>query len=239
VRDPHKVPTRTRIVPTHSPNANGPFTRRRNSKTGAAQGRRIQHLRIRALHQETHFLAEVFRLAAKLGLRGVVSHSDPVPRQRADGTVIMPGHVGHIYAAKGAEYVGRAWPRTLHVLPDGRVFSGKAQQKIRDQDRGHRYAEDELIRWGARPMRAGERPDAWLAAALEQAGARRVRTRGVHRYAFTLGDRRERARVVIGQAPVRPYPKTPDRAPSLQLGLFPPGPGAAAGTPAADAGSGR
>ncbi len=67
---------------------------------------------------ETHFLAEVFRQAAKLGVRGVVSHSDPLPRQREDGTVVMPGHVGTIYQAKGAHYLERAWPRTLHVLRD-------------------------------------------------------------------------------------------------------------------------
>jgi hypothetical protein len=48
----------------------------------------------------------------------------------------------------------------------------------------------------------------------------RVRHRGNHRYAFTLGrNRRERAAVKVA-IPGRAYPKTPDPGPQMELDLF-------------------
>lgn len=158
---------------------------------------------------ESWALGQMWRLAAAAGVRGVVMFSDPVPRRAADGTLVMPGHVGTIYQATNATYTGRGTPRTLTILPDGTVMSARAQQKVRAQDRGHEYAERSLIALGARPMRAGERPAAWLARALADAGAQKVRHGGNHRYAFTLGTRRERAAVVVAPRPGA-YPKTRD-----------------------------
>lgn len=156
---------------------------------------------------ESWFLAEVRRLAADAGIRGLVSFSDPVPRRRADGTVVMPGHIGVIYQASNATYTGRGTARTLAVLRDGSVFSPRAAQKIRAQDRGHEYAERQLTALGARPMRAGESPAGWLAEALDATGTRRIRHPGNHRYAFRLGTtRRGRAAVTIQPRPA-PYPK--------------------------------
>ena len=40
---------------------------------------------------ESHFMAEVFRLAAGVGYRGIVSFSDPNPRYDDDGRLTMPG----------------------------------------------------------------------------------------------------------------------------------------------------
>jgi hypothetical protein len=108
----------------------------------------------------------VFRLAALVGVRGVVSFSDPLPRAAADGTTIMPGHVGIIYQALNAVYTGRGTERSLIVLPGGSVFSARAAQKIRSGDQGHEYAQRRLIALGARPVRAGERPASWLAEVL-------------------------------------------------------------------------
>jgi hypothetical protein len=155
---------------------------------------------------ESWFLAQCARLAAATGLRGLVMYSDPVERRRADGTVIMPGHVGTIYQASNAIYTGRATPRTLTLLPDGTVFSDRAAQKIRRQERGHDYAERQLITLGARARRAGENPASWLAGALAAAHARKIRHPGCHRYAFLLGTRRQRAAVMIEPRPA-PYPK--------------------------------
>jgi hypothetical protein len=156
---------------------------------------------------ETWFGGEIRRLAAKAGLRGLVMFSDPIRRTRVDGTVVLPGHVGTIYQAGGARYAGRATRRTLKLLPDGTVFSDRAAQKIRRQEQGHRYAEERLIAWGARPPRAGERPPVWLARALDDAGVRRLPHPGNHRYAWPLGrTRRERALVLIKPQP-QPYPK--------------------------------
>lgn len=157
---------------------------------------------------ETWLIARCHALLLEAGVAGVVSFSDPVPRRMPNGTLITPGHIGQIYQASNAVYTGRAWARTLWVLPDGSIFNGQAQQKIRDQKRGHEYAERQLIRWGARPMRAGEDPRSWL---REARGACRVayfRHPGVHRYVFTLG-RNARARRQIKVAlPALPYPTT-------------------------------
>lgn len=163
---------------------------------------------------ESWFLGQAFRLAAGDGVRGVVSFSDPLPRwAQPDGEdeprLVMPGHVGTIYQASNATYTGRGTARTLTLLRDGTVFSARAAQKVRDQGKGHEYAEQLLIARGATPMRAGERPAAWLARALEDAGAYQVRHRGNHRYAFRLGNRTQRGATVLA-LPGQPYPKLPD-----------------------------
>ncbi len=156
---------------------------------------------------ESWFAAECRRLAALAGVRGIVAFSDPVPRHRADGTAIMPGHVGTIYQASNAVYTGRGTPRTLTILPDGSVLSDRAAQKIRSQDRGHEYAERQLVRLGARVPRAGESPATWLAVALDVIGARKIRHPGNHRYAFRLGTTRS-GRATVRIAPAgQPYPK--------------------------------
>jgi hypothetical protein len=129
--------------------------------------------------------------------------SDPLPRTSADGAVVMPGHVGTIYQASNAIYTGRATRRTLILLPDGTVFSARSAQKIRRQECGHEYAERTLIAWGARPPSAGEKPAAWLAAALDDAHARKLRHPGNHRYLFRLGNSRERTRTAIALRPAR------------------------------------
>jgi hypothetical protein len=163
---------------------------------------------------ESWFLAQMFRLAAAEGLRGVVSFSDPLPRYATDEDgeprLVMPGHVGTIYKATNATYTGRGTVRTLTMLRDGTVYSDRAKQKVRDQGKGHEYAELILIERGATPMRAGELPAAWLARALEEAGAHQVRHRGNHRYAFRLGtNRAERGRVLVDMDAL-PYPQRPD-----------------------------
>jgi hypothetical protein len=154
---------------------------------------------------ESWFLAEVRRLAAARGVRGIVSFSDPLPRTTIDGTQVKPGHIGLIYQVSSATYTGRGTPRTLLLLPNGTVFSPRAMQKIRAQERGHRYAEQLLISLGARVPRAGQAPSDWLAQALAEIGARRVRHPGNYRYAFRVGDRKQRAAVVIAASPA-PYP---------------------------------
>lgn len=157
---------------------------------------------------ESWFLAQAFRDVAEVGLRGVVAFSDPMPRQLADGTVLSPGHVGTIYqASNGLHAAERGTARTLLVGPDGRVFSARSAQKIRAQERGHEYAEAQLVALGATPRAAGDDATAWLRRALDEAGVQRVRHPGNYRYLFRLGrTRTERNRVVVGFAPA-PYPK--------------------------------
>lgn len=157
---------------------------------------------------ESWFLAQAFRLVAEQGLRGVVAFSDPVPRVLADGTTLSPGHVGTIYqASNGVHTADRATPRTLLVGPDGRVFSARSVQKIRAQERGHEYAERQLIAWGATPRLPHEDVLAWTRRALIDASIQRVRHPGNFRYLFRIGrNRAERSRVVLGMSSA-PYPK--------------------------------
>jgi hypothetical protein len=134
-------------------------------------------------------------------LHGLVMFSDPVVRRRADGTLICPWHVGTIYQASGCRYLGPSDASTEAVLQDGTVCGRRTMQKIRAQEQGHAYAERKLVVFGARPMCAGEKPAAWLKEALDDAGARKFRHPGKHRYAIALDTTcAERAAVVIDGA---------------------------------------
>ncbi len=80
---------------------------------------------------------------------------------------------------------------------------------MRGGERGHDHVERRLTDLGASPRR-GRDPARWLLDALDEVGARRLRHRGNHRYAFRLGrDRRERERVEVALDP-RPFPKAVD-----------------------------
>jgi hypothetical protein len=138
---------------------------------------------------ESWFLARCWELALRQGIRGVVSFSDPVPRKDAEGQLVMPGHVGTIYQATNAAYLGRATPRTLRLLPDGTVLNARAMQKIRAQEPGHEYVERQLHAAGAPPRKEGEDGTAWLRRVLP-GSTTTVRHRGNHRYAFALGKRK-------------------------------------------------
>jgi hypothetical protein len=108
-----------------------------------------------------------------------------------------PGHVGLIYQASNALYAGRGTPRSLLVLPDGRVLNERALAKVRTLEPGHAYVEETLERFGA-PPRRGADPAAWLRTALAAAGVRRLAHPGNHRYLFRLGDRAARRSIAVG-----------------------------------------
>jgi hypothetical protein len=97
------------------------------------------------------------------------------------------------------------------VLPDATVLNDRAMAKVRSRQRGHEYVERKLMALGARPPRAFEDMAAWLAEALAAIGARRLKHRGNHRYAFALGSSRERKLIRIGFER-RDYPKSIDKA---------------------------
>lgn len=156
---------------------------------------------------ESDFVAEVFHLAAKnYGVRGIVSFADPQARHDADDNLIKPGHLGIVYQALSGQYVGKSTKRTEHVLRDGTVMSARAEQKIRVQEKGHRYAEQILVDHGAPEMLPGEDPRAWLRTALRAAKSVNVRHYGKHIYLFAIGTKRQRlaARTPLPQLP---YPK--------------------------------
>src|SRR5262245_917910 len=68
------------------------------------------------------FLARWWELAARHGVRGVVSLSDPVPRRTVAGELVFPGHVGTIYQASNAAYLGRTTPFWRNVRSSRNVY---------------------------------------------------------------------------------------------------------------------
>lgn len=160
---------------------------------------------------ETWLLARAFELLRRRGLRGVVSFADPLPRRTADGRLTTPGHIGVIYQAHNGVYLGQARPRTLHLLPDGSTFSARAAAKIRQRERGWRYAVEQLIAAGA-PEPSSKDLSRWLRAAM--GALRTVRHPGNHKYAWGL-------RRAVSLAPGLPYPRRDGGAGSRRNGRSP------------------
>lgn len=149
---------------------------------------------------ETWFLARCHDALRREGWAGVVSFSDPHPRATADGRRVFPGHVGTIYQASNATFVGQSRRHGLLLLPDGRSFSRRALSKIRRRERGWRYAVDQLVAAGA-PEPVGDL-NVWLPQALDLV-VRRVEHPGCLKYVFGLDRavRRDVARLAVA------YPK--------------------------------
>ena len=134
---------------------------------------------------ESWAVARSFNALRRLGLRGVLSHSDPNPRYTSDQRCIMPGHVGIVYQALSATYVGPSRPRTVRLLPSGRVVNERTLQKIRALERGYHGAIRQLVAAGAAEPGPDQDLRRWLDDQLA-AITRRQRTVGVHRYAWAL-----------------------------------------------------
>lgn len=166
---------------------------------------------------ESWFLARCEEYLLAKGVAGIVTFADPVPRRMASGLIVFPGHVGFIYQAGNYLRAGRNTRRTQWMLRDGTFLNGITMQKIRKQDRGHEAAEKMLVdRWGAKPMRPGQKPAAWLQEVRNDpaVGVRLLRHGGCHRYYKPLGaNKRQRDQVVVSDR-IRdltgPYPKQPD-----------------------------
>ena len=153
---------------------------------------------------ETWFLGRCFALLREEGLAGVVAFSDPCRRLNRRGEVVFGGHIGRIYQAHNGVYLGRSAARTLTLLPDGRVFSDRAQQKVRAGEKGVRYAVGRLVACGAEPPLPFD-PDhlsAWLRR-WKLRLCRAVRHRGNHRYAWPASRR-------VRLPPGLPYPRQVD-----------------------------
>ena len=159
---------------------------------------------------ETWFLARCFELLRHAGIIGIVSFSDQIARQAFDGRTIFAGHVGTIYQAHNATYLGRATARRLKILPDGTVLSDRTVQKIRAQEKGHQYATRLLETFGAEPISGC--PVAWLDQWLPKL-TRPLAHPGNHKYAWML--QKAHRRHLLASAP---FPKFVPTA--KQLGLF-------------------
>lgn len=151
---------------------------------------------------ESWFVARCFDHLRRDGLAGIVSHSDPEPRTDVTGRTVFRGHIGTVYQALGAVYTGRASPRTMRLTVDGRELSNRAASKLRNGERGLRYAMAQLVAAGARAPSPGEDLAAWYRAEVARI-TRPQRHRGNHRYVWALS--RGAHRDLRGAS--LPYPK--------------------------------
>jgi len=149
---------------------------------------------------ESWFIGRI-RHAVRGRFAGLLAHADPMPRTTAAGEIQHAGHVGTIYQASSARYLGHATARTLRVLPDGTVLSDRSIQKVRAGERGWRGCAAMIESHGAPPSpEDADLRRAWVRDSLELV-TRRVRHPGNLRYALPV-----HARVKIVGEPM-PYPK--------------------------------
>jgi len=141
---------------------------------------------------ESWFVARCFELLAADGITGVCAFSDDVERTDAAGRRVFRGHVGTVYQATNAVYVGRARSAVLRLLPDGSVLHGRALSKLRGRQRGWRYVADRLETAGAAPLADGEDTRVWADRWVGQL-TRPLRHPGNHKYLFGLGRAARRA----------------------------------------------
>jgi hypothetical protein len=156
---------------------------------------------------ETWFLARCRDVLKAEGFLALLSYSDPVPRFRLDGTRVMPGHVGTIYQASNATYVGRGAADTIWLLPDATCVHNRAWGKIRAQQRGWRSAHDDLVAVGADPIPDGaDRAfrTAWVDHWRAQL-CRSIQHPGNHKYVWRLNRR-------VALPPGAQYPKRQEAA---------------------------
>lgn len=135
---------------------------------------------------ETWFQARCREQLRAKSIIGLLSFSDDQPRTDAGGRVIFGGHVGTIYQASNAIYLGRGTSRTLHLLPDGRVLNDRTKQKLRKAERGWEAAAADLETFGAPPAPRDEvSRRAWLTEQIRHL-THTLRHPGNHKYAWAL-----------------------------------------------------
>lgn len=144
---------------------------------------------------ESWFVGECLRRLKREGLAGVVSFSDPAPRVASDGTLVTPGHIGTVYQALNAVYLGRSAARILRLLPDGAALSDRTLQKLRAGEPGTKAIREVLGVAGVDLNR--ERLNQ-----VVREKTRPLKHPGNHRYAWAL------TRAVLRRMPLGlPYPK--------------------------------
>lgn len=170
---------------------------------------------------ETWFLTRAIEIAGQVldergdQLKVVLSYSDPVPRRSSSGFLTMPGHVGNIYQARNAMYVGYSRSKSMHLDVRGVAPDPRMMAKIRslDTDAPERGAVTGARRFvsefGAPERRRGESHSDWVRRALASEAFRCIPHSGNLTYLWTFGDKRLK-REIEKELPVRlPYPKTP------------------------------
>jgi len=152
---------------------------------------------------ETWFLGRCFRILRQRHphIGGIVSYSDPLPRTTVQGELIKPGHIGTIYQASNARYVGRATAQTLVLDDAGRVISRRSLSKLRNDERGAAAVYEQLLRAGAPRRKESESGADYCDRAIARGPFRLVRHPGNLTYVWSLN-----AETTI-RLPARPYEK--------------------------------
>ena len=102
---------------------------------------------------ESWFVRRCLDALTREGFAGVVSFSDPFRRHALDGTVVHAGHIGGVYQALGARYVGRAAGRDAAparrpiALPAGRREDPRGPPWARVRRRAARRRGCAAARW--------------------------------------------------------------------------------------------
>jgi hypothetical protein len=151
---------------------------------------------------ESWFISHSMKCLRSVGITGVLSFSDPIPRSTLEGEVVMPGHVGTVYQATNATYLARGTPRTLKLLPDATVLSDRGIQKIRAGESGWRGQVRLLEKFGADPLDPeadGPTRVEWLSRWVGLL-TRTMRHTGNYRYAWSFGS-------AFRMAAIPQYPK--------------------------------
>lgn len=169
---------------------------------------------------ETWFLRRAFRaVASELPeVRAVLAYSDPLPRDRADGTQLTPGHIGTIYQAFNGRFVGRARAESIWTDGDGRTVSRRALSKLRNGERGAEGVYQRLLERGAPTRNPGEDPAAYVQRALLEGPFRKLRHPGNLAYVWAVG-RRQHETTAHLPAPL-PFPRRATDPRSRAPGLF-------------------
>jgi hypothetical protein len=159
---------------------------------------------------ESWFCTRAFRLAGRLGVRGVLAYCDPVGRHRIQPNgsvdVITPGHRGTVYAAMKAKPLEPARGRVHTLLPDGTTMVGRSASKILGGERGSQGVIRRLVKLGATPPNPDADLAAWFHATLRDLGAVEFDHPGNYKFAWPTGPRKQRRRVEIHGVLERPYP---------------------------------
>lgn len=151
---------------------------------------------------ETWFLGRCFELLRGEGIEGIVSFSDPMSRRTSAGGVVFGGHVGTVYQAHNAIYLGQSRAANLRLLPDGRVLHARGVAKVRGREQGWRYVVAGLVeRYGVAPPANDDNLRPWIDALLPTL-TRNARHPGNHKYVWAI-DRRVRRHLPASVA----YPK--------------------------------
>lgn len=167
---------------------------------------------------ESWFVARAFAIlrAERPDLRGVLSYSDPVARRDETGRIVMPGHVGVTYQAKGARRVGVTASETKWLDARGCVLDPRSLAKVRNEEEpgGASYAAY-LVALGAPPRRVLESPRAWVERITRGGEGPFTRFRHPGNYIYAFGPSGTARDVPPTTAKALPYPIGP-RSPRRQ-----------------------